>query len=227
MSHGRRIARVKLISPSPAAAKKYLLEWDNRSLFHTPNDYPKLKSEILFKQPGPMVLEIGCGTGEFLLSSASAQPQDRFIGVEISRRAIYHAVNQAESLKLDNIKFIKADIRLLYPLMELQTWKMIHLIYPDPNYSAGRRKHRIFSSEFLDVCHNTLTNEGKISVVTDQLPFLHDMLEIAEKDARFVKTHASRYMEGFSPEQKTRYQKAWERFNRSNYYFEIQKKSRI
>jgi tRNA (guanine-N7-)-methyltransferase len=221
MSRGRRIARIKLVPPSPAAAKKYLLEWDNRTLYHAPQDYPKLTSQNLFDQPGPMVLEIGCGTGEFLLNCAQTQPEIKFVGVEISRRAIYNAVNQAEKLGLENIKLIKADIRLLYPLMAPGTWSQIHLNFPDPNYAAGRKKHRIFSPEFLDACHYSLTPDGMISVVTDQHPFLLDMLEIAEADPRFKKTHPEPYLEGFSPAQKSRFQSAWERLERSTYRFEL------
>ena len=223
MSRGRRIARIKLVPPSPQAAKKYLLEWDNRSLYHHPEKYPALTSKNLFHATSPMALEIGCGTGEFLISSAAAQPNDNFVGVEISRRAVYHAVNIAEQASLDNIKFIKADIRLLYPLLESDSWQMIHLNYPDPNYNPGRRKHRIFDDQFLDASHAALTTEGKISVVTDQLPFLEDMLTIVENDQRFEKTHEQRYLEGFSPAQKTRFQQAWDRYKRTNYYFELRK----
>jgi tRNA (guanine-N7-)-methyltransferase len=223
MSRGRRISRIKLIPPSPEAASKYLLEWDNRALYHSPDQYPLLTGENLFATPAPMTLEVGCGTGEFLIELAGRYPEQRYVGVEISRRAIYHAVNLAEKSNLDNIKFIKADIRLLYPLMWPKTWEMIHLNYPDPNYSAGRRKHRIFSPEFLDACHISLTGAGKISIVTDQEPFLLDMLETAEEDPRFVKTHSERFQKSFPSKEKTRFQKAWERVNRSVFHFELQK----
>lgn len=225
MSRGRRIARIKLVPPSQSAADKYLLEWDNRSLYHHPEKFPLLTPENLFQAQPPMTLEIGCGSGEFLISSASAAPDNLFVGVEISRRAIYHAVILAEKTGLENIKFIKADIRLLYPLMKAASWSMIHLNYPDPNFSSGRKKHRIFDSQFLDTCFSTLIQNGKISVVTDQRPFLEDMLEVAEEDIRFVKTHENRYLEGVSPAQKTRFQQTWERFQRPNYIFELQKKS--
>jgi tRNA (guanine-N7-)-methyltransferase len=222
MSRGRRIARIKLVPPSSEAVEQYLLEWDPRTLYHHPQDFPQLTSEHLFRRGGPMVLEIGCGTGEFLLNSAASQPEERFIGVEISRRAIYHAVNQAEELALTNIKFIKADIRLLYPLMAPGAWSAVHLLFPDPNYAAGRRKHRILSPEFLDIFYTALAPNGTINAVTDQHPFLLDMLKIAESDPRFTKTHPERYLEGFTPPQKTRVQSSWERLNRINYRFELE-----
>jgi tRNA (guanine-N7-)-methyltransferase len=221
MSRGRRIARIKLVPPSPEAASQYLLEWDNRNLFHSPDKYPNLTPKNLFDTEKPIVLEIGCGTGEFLLDNAQSRPDEFFLGVEISKRAIYHAVNQAEKLVLKNIKFIKADIKLLYPLMVPASWSEVHLNFPDPNYAAGRRKHRIFTPEFLDACFMSLVQEGRISVVTDQLPFLGDMLQIAEADPRFEKTHPTQYIEGPWEGEKTRFQTAWERIERPIYRFEL------
>jgi tRNA (guanine-N(7)-)-methyltransferase len=221
MSRGRRIARIKLVPPSPEAAQDYLLEWDNQALYHSPHTFPKLTSKNLFDAAQPMVLEVGCGTGEFLLELAQSRPAERFLGVEISRRTIYHAVNQVEKLSLRNVKFIKADIKLLYPLMAPCTWTAVHLNFPDPNYGAGRRKHRIFSSDFLDACAISLTPMGKISVVTDHFNFLEDMLQIAESDERFEKTHRSRYIEGRWNGVKTRFQSAWERLERPVYRFEL------
>ena len=76
MSRGRRIARIKLVPPSESAAEKYLLDWDNRTLFHHPEKFPRLTPEYLFRIDSPLTLEIGCGTGEFLINSAVEQPGD-------------------------------------------------------------------------------------------------------------------------------------------------------
>lgn len=174
-----------------------------------------------------MVMEIGSGTGEFLLAQAQAHPDQAFVGVEISKRAAYHAVNQADKGAVENCIFIKADIRLLYPRMAPASWSQVHLNYPDPNYAAGRRKHRIFNPEFLDVFHRSLTGAGTIRVVTDQRPFLLDMLAIAESDSRFEKSHTPRFLEGPAPEHMSRFQKAWERQKRPFFHFELQKTRKI
>ncbi len=58
-------------------------------------------------------------------------------------------------------------------------------------------------------------------MVTDQHPFLIDMLEIAEGDERFAKTHPERYLTDFSPPAKTRFQIAWEKFDRPVFRFEL------
>jgi tRNA G46 methylase TrmB len=68
---------------------------------------------------------------------------------------------------------------------------------------------------------DALTNEGKLQVVTDQYPFLEDMLEIAGKDRRFRRTHPDHYLTDFSPPAKTRFQIAWEKFERPVFRFEL------
>lgn len=223
MSRGRRISRVKLIPPIPAVAEKYLREWSNKELYHQPEAFPKLSGQNFFGQAGPLEMEIGCGTGEFLNATALAHPERYYVGIDISRRAIYHAVNQAASQTLDNILFIKADAKLVYPLLAPRSLDIVYLNFPDPNYGNRNLKHRIFTPNFLDSIHPALVQAGKILVVTDQHPFLLDMLEIAELDSRFIKTHPERYLQAFSPVKKSRFQKVWERLERPVFRFELEK----
>jgi tRNA (guanine-N7-)-methyltransferase len=226
MSRGRRISRVKLVPPSTEVAEKYLLEWDQNTLYHQPEDFPNLTIENLFPHseiPGSgLTLDIGTGTGEFLNATAKINPKGCFLGVEISRRGVYHAVNQAARQKLENIVYIRSDFNLLYPLFAPNSLEMVYLNFPDPNYGgAKRRKNRILSSRFLNLMASTLTETGKLQVVTDQLSFFEDMLEIAEADDRFQKTHNERYRTDFHPPAKTRFQRAWEKYQRPVFRFEL------
>ncbi len=227
MSRGRRISRVKFIPPSKAVAAKYLQEWDNKNLYHDPHQYPDLTRQALFNKPGLVSLDIGCGTGEFTNALAKQNPENDYIGIEISRRAIYHAVNQAARLRLENILYIRADYKLLNPLLSPSSLLNVYLIFPDPNYGGQkRRKHRIFNQEFLDEMFLSLGSTGYIQVVTDQKPFLISMLETAEADSRFTLDHPERYLETFKPPEKTRFQIAWEKFDRPVFQFRLIKQTK-
>jgi len=227
MSRGRRISRVKFKIPTEQIASKYLREWENKVLFHSPEKYPKLTRIALFNRGGSFTLDVGCGTGEFTNAMAKNNPEEDFVGIEISRRAIYHAVHQAAHLRLRNVLYLKTDFKLLSPLFAKDSLAKVYLNFPDPNYGGEkRRKHRIFSPPFLDQMYESLTVDGSIQVVTDQKPFLMDMLEIAETDKRFEKAHPERYLENFSPLEKTRFQIAWEKFDRPVYRFILKKSSK-
>ncbi|MFN2145278.1 MAG: tRNA (guanine(46)-N(7))-methyltransferase TrmB [Anaerolineales bacterium] len=222
MSRGRRISRVKFTPPTEQEAAQYLLEWDHKALYESPEQFPQLTAQTLFHADGPLSLDIGSGTGEYIHAMAQTHLDEYFLGVEISRRVTYYAVKQAAQEGLENLKFIKADFRLLYPLFAPASLENVYLNFPDPNYGGQKnRKNRVFSPEFLDLIAKALIPEGRLQVVTDQQPFLIDMLEIAEEDTRFCKTHSERFLTDFSPPTKTRFQRAWEKFDRPVYRFEL------
>jgi tRNA (guanine-N7-)-methyltransferase len=223
MSRGRRIGRIKNIPPTKEAAEKYLSIWSSGDLYNHIERFPKIDAETFFGKQGNINLEIGCGTGEFICNFAVESPENLFLGIDYSKRAIYHAVNLAEKNRLENIRFFKADIKLLYPLLVPNSLAKIYLHFPGPNYGAKNLKHRVFDAIFLDNIHTALIQGGIISVVSDQEPFFMDMMEIAEADERFSKNHKERYLEDFSPPVKSRFQRAWERVDRQIYRFELVK----
>jgi tRNA (guanine-N7-)-methyltransferase len=223
MTKGRQVSRIKLKSPQANDAKKYLLIWESKDLYQSPEKFPQLDRQSLFGEVGNLQLEIGCGTGEFICSLAADHPNEKFLGIDFSKRAIYIAVNLAAMNVLDNILFIKADFKRLYPLLNPESLSMVYLHYPDPNYKSKQLKHRIFDKTFLDIMAIVLTVDGKISVVTDQEPFFMDMLTLVEKDSRFVKTHPERYLTNYEPKTKSRFHRAWERVNQPIYRLEVRK----
>ncbi len=171
----------------------------------------------------PIHLEIGCGTGEYLLALAEQNPTELYLGVEVSRRAVFHAVNQANQARLENLRFIYTDFKMTYPQLRPSTLKAVYLHYPDPNYAKRFVKRRIFDHQFLEHIYPALVPGGIISVVTDQKPFFMDMLALAESDERFIKTHSERYLTHFDSPVKSRFQRAWERSQRPVFRFELRK----
>jgi tRNA (guanine-N7-)-methyltransferase len=224
MAKGRRIARIPNIEPDDATRAKYLRHWRARDLWQHPESFPQLTGQGLFSQEKPLALDIGCGSGEFLVAEAAARPDELFVGVEASRRAAYYAVDQAQQRALDNILFVRADFKMLYPLMRPESLSGVYLLFPDPNYGAKYQKLRIFDGAFLDAMHAALRPDGIIQVVTDEEAFFMELLAMAEADPRFEKMHTERYLTDFKPRRKTRFQQAWERKEKPVYRLEISSK---
>jgi tRNA (guanine-N7-)-methyltransferase len=220
------IRHVRIEPPDEATAAKYLRVWNSGDLWHRTDSFPRLISSQLFGNDHPLELEIGCSTGEYLCSLARLNPGHNFLGVEINLKSLHAAVANAAALGLDNILFIKAPVQSLYPLMPPGSLHAAYMHFPDPYLHPKYRPRRLFTPEFLDAMHRALVPGGKVSIVTDKEVLFRDMLALIEQDTRFEKTHPERYLSGFEPEVKSRYQSYWERHGLQVYRFEVRNLAR-
>jgi tRNA (guanine-N7-)-methyltransferase len=217
------IRHLKAVLPDEQTAAKYLLVWSGDELYHRPERFPYITSGELFGNDAPIELEIGCGSGDFLCSLAAMEPATSFVGLDISLKSLHVAVEKARALALDNIKFIKAPVQLVYPLILPDSLQAVYLHFPDPCLRPKFRPRRIFTPDFLDEMHRVLSPQGRLSVMTDVPELFTSMLATVEADPRFEKTHPERYLTGFDRTAKSRYQAIWERHGREPMRFEVRK----
>lgn len=209
---------VKSAPPDDQTLQKYLLHWHSKDLYENSQSFPILDSRHLFGNDQPLRLEIGCSTGEYICSLAAKDPTTNFLGVEINLKSLYVAVRHAADLSLDNIRFIKAPFQHLYPLLAPESLQAVYLHFPDPSLRPKQRKRQILNTNLLDAIHAALVPGGTWSIVTDnQELFISTILPLIEGDSRFKKTHPERYLTGFEPEVKSRYQLYWEKLGATIY----------
>jgi tRNA (guanine-N7-)-methyltransferase len=205
------IRHLKYSEPDEATAQKYLMHWTTGDLYHKAGTFPMLTSRTLFNNDLPLELEVGCGTGEFLIHLAENEPGTNFVGIDMSLKSLYAAVETAKQKNLDNIRFVRASIHYCYPLMGTESLQAIYIHFPDPCLHPKYRKRRIFTPEFLDQVNRVLLPNGELSAMTDKEELFKIMLALIEGDTRFEKAHTERYLTGAGWEAKSRYQIAWER----------------
>lgn len=215
MARGRYLGRLKLRPLAPQVAATYLLEWHPRQLALEPDSFPPLTAQAVFGNTQPLEVEIGAGSGEYLCSLAAERPGHNFLAIEISKRAVHQAVVNAAKAELGNLKVLRADFKLLMRLLPPAAWLRVYLHFPDPQHRPSDAKRILFDQAFLDGMARALLPGGELSVVSDEPAFFAQMLELAEGDGRFEKAHAARYLEGFEPAVRSRFQRVWERKGRT------------
>ncbi len=211
MSRGRRIVRLKMKVPSKKIHNKYLLEWSAKHIREKINTLPELTSPALFNNHSPLELEIGTGTAEYLCDLGSQNSGTNYLGIEVSRKSVYMAIDLAAKMALENIRFIKANYQLLNPIMVDQSWECVYLHFPDPVHKRKDEKHRIFTSAFLDKMSAILIKGGKISVASDDVRFFTEMLDVAKAHSSFEFEHPDSEWIEFQPLKKSRFQIFWEK----------------
>jgi tRNA (guanine-N7-)-methyltransferase len=145
-----------------------------------------------------------------LVALARRYPRTNFVGLDVARKPLIRAVNTAAESDLENISFIKADIKLLYPLLLDSSLKGVYLHYPAPRLRGRHRKHLVFDQRFLDNIYRSLEADGRLSVMTDNRELHAEMLDLVETDGRFERVDPEGYRLQIEGDLKSPTQRVWE-----------------
>lgn len=126
--------------------------------------------EDFFHNSNPIVLELGCGKGEYTVGLARRHPDKNFIGIDIKGARMWKGAKQAEEEGLHNVAFLRTDIELLESFFAPGEVSEIWITFPDPQMQKVRK--RLVSSRFLSLYQKMVKNQGKINLKTDS-PFLY------------------------------------------------------
>ncbi len=203
----RRVFAIRYLRPpvpDAAGAAQYLRAWHGPALYTQSAPFPPITAPALFGAGGPLHLEIGCGTGEWLIERAGADPAAYFVGVDPSLKSLHAAVAAAQARRLDNIKFIWAMVQGIYPLLQPDTLRAVYLHFPDPCRRPKQRKHQLFTAAFRDHVHAALEPGGELSLLTDVPELFAQMQADTAADPRFAPVPRAADTTGPS-----RYGRAW------------------
>jgi tRNA (guanine-N7-)-methyltransferase len=122
----------------------------------------------LFGRAAPVVLDLGCGNGRFLLASAVARPDHDHLGLDTLPVVIRYARRRGNRRGLTNLKFAVGGGReLLADHVEPGTVAEIHCYHPQPYYDPAQVHRRLITPAFLALVHRTLAPGGLFVVQTD------------------------------------------------------------
>ena len=131
----------------------------------------KWKSEV-FKNNNPIILELGCGKGEYSVALADKYPQKNFIGVDIKGARIWKGATDSLSKKLTNIAFLRVRIEWIEHCFDSNEIDEIWITFPDPQLKFRRSNKRLTHPNFLKKYNKILNKTGVIHLKTDN-NFLH------------------------------------------------------
>ncbi len=125
-----------------------------------------------FKNNHPIVLELGCGKGEYSVNLAKMFPKKNFLGVDIKGARFWRGAKTALEEKLNNVGFLRTQIELIDLLFEENEVDEIWITFPDPQIKYKRTKHRLTNPEFLNKYRKVLKVDGLVHLKTDS-EFMH------------------------------------------------------
>ena len=126
----------------------------------------------IFSNSNPIVLELGCGKGEYTLALAERYPEKNFIGIDIKGARLWRGAKTALENKLPNVRFLRMNIELIDAVFDGSEVSEIWITFPDPQIKYKRTKHRLTNIHFLDRYKKILDGDGLVHLKTDS-EFLH------------------------------------------------------
>lgn len=138
--------------------------------------------EEFFKNDLPIVLELGCGKGEYTIGLAERFKDKNFIGVDIKGARIWRGSKTALENNLTNVAFIRARVDQIEKLFGQNEIDEIWITFPDPQLQKPKERKRLTSPVFLNKYKNVLKPEGVIHLKTDNKPFYEYTLEVINQE---------------------------------------------
>lgn len=123
-----------------------------------------------FKNDNPIVLELGCGKGEYAVGLAKRFPDRNFIGVDIKGARMWTGAKQSVEEKMTNVAFLRTHIELIASFFAPGEVSEIWITFPDPQMKKASK--RLTSTRFLAIYRQILKDGGIVHLKTDS-PFLY------------------------------------------------------
>lgn len=132
---------------------------------HVPFEMKGHWRDMYFHNDNPIVLELGCGKGEYTVELAKLFPDVNFIGVDIKGSRMWTGATQALEEKLGNVAFLRTNIEIIDRFFDRDEVQEIWLTFSDPQMKNVRK--RLTGTAFMERYRHFLTDGGVVHVKTD------------------------------------------------------------
>jgi len=160
----------------------------------------KWRKEV-FGNDHPLVLELGCGKGEYTTGLARRYPAMNFMGLDIKGARMWTGARTARDEGLDNVAFLRTRIDFINSFFARDEVDEIWITFPDPQEKRRRMKKRLPGAQFLNKYREFLIDGGKVHLKTDNRELYLDTLEMVQyNELPVVRNSDNIYGEGWEDE---------------------------
>lgn len=175
------------------------------------DDCPDWQAE--FGNDHCLKVEIGFGSGSFLIEMAVREPENNFIGMDFyfPQNGIQKLLSRIKNLKLKNIRVVYGDVRKKVPvLFQDAELDAIYINFPDPWPQKRHKNRRLINPGFVKMVTQKLTPEGSISMATDSAAYAEEILEYFNAEVSFQnRDRESGFLQARGDLPKSKYEKGF------------------
>ncbi|OFY98338.1 MAG: tRNA (guanosine(46)-N7)-methyltransferase TrmB [Bacteroidetes bacterium RIFCSPLOWO2_12_FULL_31_6] len=135
-----------------------------------------------FNNRNPIIVELGCGGGEYTLGLALKYPDKNFIGIDIKDARIWKGARVALANNLKNVAFVRTRIEFIENVFAQNEIHEIWITFPDPQPKISKASQRLTSAEYIQRYKNILKTDGLINFKTDNVDLFNFSLGVISKN---------------------------------------------
>lgn len=135
-----------------------------------------------FHNENPIVLELGCGRGEYTVGLAQRDPNKNYIGIDIKGARMWAGAKQAELAGMKNVAFLRTNIEMLSSFFAANEVDEIWITFPDPQMKKATK--RLTATYFMQRYRQLLRPNGLVHLKTDS-PFLYAYTQAMVKENQY------------------------------------------
>jgi tRNA (guanine-N7-)-methyltransferase len=134
----------------------------------------------IFKNANRIILELGCGKGEYTVGLATIFPHNNYIGVDIKGARIWRGSKTAYENRLQNAAFLRTRIEFINSFFSVDEVEEILITFPDPHPKRRDAGKRLTSPSFLNLYRQFIINNGIVHLKTDNKELYNYTCKVAE-----------------------------------------------
>ena len=159
------MSKGKLAKFADMAAFPHVFEYPFSVVDHVPFEMKGKWNECFFKNNHPIVLELGCGRGEYTVGLGRLFPEKNFIGVDIKGARMWSGAKESAEAGMSNVAFLRTNIEIIDRFFDPGEVSEIWLTFSDPQMKKATK--RLTSTYFMERYRRFLVDNGLIHLKTD------------------------------------------------------------
>ncbi len=147
------------------------------SLYVQPLTRHVLDTEKMFGRKAPLIIEIGFGMGQALLTMAAAYPEQNYLGIEVHRPGVGSLLAGLTTQQINNVRVFNEDaVLVLNQSIAKASVSAVYIFFPDPWPKKRHHKRRLIQPHFIQLVHSRLLLGGLLHLATDCRAYADQML---------------------------------------------------
>ena len=148
-------------------------------------------NEQVFQKQAPLVLELGCGKGEYTVALAKKYPEKNFVGIDIKGARMWRGAKTSLDEGISNTRFLRSKIEFLPSFFSENEVDEIWITFPDPQLKNKRERKRLTSPRFLQYYRTILVPGGTVNLKTDSYELFEYTVELLKNSGELIQFQSS------------------------------------